>query len=264
MDPLARIAALEARLARVEARTARRSEALQANYLTIDPVTKVIGATFTGLINALGLILPAGSGAAPPTTNRIIWQRASDGAAIADLFGYSSGGIEELDVNSYSGHLGDIAVSRLVAKDFQGNRGYIGINKGDSTNRNDQAYILFEGTNPSQSVIIFDRTGASDFLQSRSAQSGKISYGTVDPSGNITSGTGDFAITHPSAGHYTLTVPGATNVIAAVASAVVVGTANIGNPNSYLSSPAGFNLLTLNSTNGVAADQWWSFFMATS
>lgn len=60
------------------------SEALQPNYLTVSP-TGQVGADFTGIINALGLIIPAAQVGAPASTNKIVWERTSDGAVAASI-----------------------------------------------------------------------------------------------------------------------------------------------------------------------------------
>jgi hypothetical protein len=90
------ISQLQAQVAQLKG--AASIEAGQPNYLTINPATGAIGANFTGLINALGLILPA---ALPPLTqtpsNTIEWQRPSDGTPVADIYAFRA----NADTNSF-------------------------------------------------------------------------------------------------------------------------------------------------------------------
>lgn len=54
-------------------------EVLQPNYLTIDPATGKIGAAFSGLISALGVILAENVGGTPPVVaNSIEWRDANN------------------------------------------------------------------------------------------------------------------------------------------------------------------------------------------
>jgi hypothetical protein len=71
------------------AQTVGGSEVLEPNYLTVDPAGNV-GANFTGTINALGLILPAGVSPSTTAQNQVRWQRQSDGALTALLEAYHS------------------------------------------------------------------------------------------------------------------------------------------------------------------------------
>lgn len=87
-------------------------ETLQPNYLSINPATGQIGANFSGLIQALGLILPAaGSSLLPyPQNSSIEWVRQSDGAVVAQQSALSSGGTESLEIRSYRAPGGDNAI----------------------------------------------------------------------------------------------------------------------------------------------------------
>lgn len=82
-----RVAALEARVAALEQQLAALPpslDQLSPSYLSLTPAG-VLGANFTGLVNALGLILPAGTNFSPGPTNEIVWERSSDGAATAQI-----------------------------------------------------------------------------------------------------------------------------------------------------------------------------------
>lgn len=83
-----RVAALEQAIAGLQG-----SEALNPNYLTLTPAG-LVGANFTGVINALGLTLPAyqAGGAPTPAGNAIEWIR-SDGVMIAQLGAFAAIGV---------------------------------------------------------------------------------------------------------------------------------------------------------------------------
>lgn len=79
------------RLTRLEQLVRTPGEQLSPNYLTVDAAGRV-GAMFSGLINALGLILPASSISTPPGQSQIQWQRTSDGAVVAQIYAQDLGG----------------------------------------------------------------------------------------------------------------------------------------------------------------------------
>src|SRR5215469_4121771 len=62
------------------------SEEGQANYVSVDPTTGQTGATFTGLVHALGLILPAGTTGAATPQNEVVWSRTTDNAHVAHVW----------------------------------------------------------------------------------------------------------------------------------------------------------------------------------
>lgn len=67
-------------------------ESLSPNYLTVTPGGQV-GANFTGLINALGLIIPASTFPTPGAQNSIQWIQQSNGAQVASVgAGYTGAG----------------------------------------------------------------------------------------------------------------------------------------------------------------------------
>jgi hypothetical protein len=63
---------------------AQGDEALQPTYLTVDNQGRV-SASFSGVVTALGLTLPAFAGSTPAATNQIQWLRTSDQALVARL-----------------------------------------------------------------------------------------------------------------------------------------------------------------------------------
>lgn len=80
------LAELEQRIAALEDLSA--GEAGSANYLTI--VNGLVGANFSGQINAAGIIFPAGTS----FVSQIQWIRQSDGAVIASIFGNEISGVD--------------------------------------------------------------------------------------------------------------------------------------------------------------------------
>lgn len=90
----ARVSALERALTNLAQQVQRQagSESLSPNYLTANAAGQV-GANFTGLVNALGLILPTAlSGFQPPTVanNQIVWEDSGNGALIANIQGFAN------------------------------------------------------------------------------------------------------------------------------------------------------------------------------
>jgi hypothetical protein len=80
------LADIETRLAALEALVgAQAVDTLQPNYLTVNPDGS-IGADFTGVINARGILMPEVEQGQPLRPSSIIWQRASDGAYTAQIY----------------------------------------------------------------------------------------------------------------------------------------------------------------------------------
>ena len=77
---------LEQRVSALEQKVALQggSEPLSPNYLTVTPAG-LVSANFTGIVNALGLVLPASAVASPPPDSQIQWQRTSDGSLVASV-----------------------------------------------------------------------------------------------------------------------------------------------------------------------------------
>jgi hypothetical protein len=91
-----RLAALESAVAGLQAQPV--ADQLSPNYLTMTSGGQV-GANFSGVINALGVTLPAGTVKA--ANNEVAWKRTSDGAAVADIYGVSGGaGISTLNLEA--------------------------------------------------------------------------------------------------------------------------------------------------------------------
>lgn len=84
--------ALERRLAALEKRIGDHTEGILQNFVTINPTTGVTNFNFTGIINALGLIIPAATGASLTSAlqNRVEWTDTA-GDIIAELFANTTG-----------------------------------------------------------------------------------------------------------------------------------------------------------------------------
>lgn len=157
MNPLAELAELRQRVDALEQELAARppaSSTLQPNVLT--EVNGVIGADFTGLVNALGLILPAGVVGSPTPINTISWQRRSDGVMAAQIVGESGSAPEttRLALQALAPDAGD-AVSLYL--------------NGDKVVGGGANYALVTiGNLPG--VVLYDDLGRSSFLQLLSTQ----------------------------------------------------------------------------------------------
>lgn len=64
---------------------------ISANYITVDPATGQVSADFTGIINALGVTLPAGTAQQDPAaaSDQIIWKDTGDGSVVASVQGWT-------------------------------------------------------------------------------------------------------------------------------------------------------------------------------
>jgi hypothetical protein len=165
------LADIETRLSALEALVgAQAVDTLQPNYLTVNP-DGTIGADFTGEIHAEGLVIPAGSTSAPPDVNRVIWERQSDGAVVAQAWGTEVAGGETLLLAAEptvatngsavelladtGGFVGSTAYAQLVLQ-----RGGVGAADGTT-----QVSATANTTHGPQSATVVDATGASSFLQ---------------------------------------------------------------------------------------------------
>lgn len=107
-------ATLEDRVHALERRLTDLAEpdTLAPNVLTFTGGT--VGAKFTGLVNALGLVLPAGVGS-PAPNNEIVWERISDGAVVATLSAVSGGGATGLTLGASAPPGGTVVQAILEA-----------------------------------------------------------------------------------------------------------------------------------------------------
>jgi hypothetical protein len=153
------IQALQQQMQQVAA-MAQGGETLQPTYLTVSPSGQV-SASFSGQVNALGLILPAGIASSPPDTSRVEWRRTSDNALVADVFAYHDillGG-DHLQANVYGAtnavaEIGAIAGSSISSVTAQAQPGL--------------ASVFVQAL--SKTATVLDQSGNSNFLQVPSAR----------------------------------------------------------------------------------------------
>jgi hypothetical protein len=91
---------IEERLARLE-QLAAPEETTQPTFFTVDPATGLVTASVAGIIHAIGLILDTATTPVGGDPNRIQWKRPADAVKTADLWSYSSGGREVLQIGTY-------------------------------------------------------------------------------------------------------------------------------------------------------------------
>jgi hypothetical protein len=207
-DPLAvRVTQLERRLANLE-RQAGGGEQLSANYLTIDPTTGDVGATFTGIINATGgtftgvvtadgLILPSSTvtGGAPQSS--IEWIKTADGSRVAQIEGFNAQVGQRL-LQITAGNTGGASLlaglSLLVEDPAQGNQASVQANAG------------------SNFVTLIDQAQNSSFVQIGEAAIDAVhailSWGIVATGTGtiVNAGSGDWSVNAISSGHVQLNI----------------------------------------------------------
>lgn len=192
------------RLTRLEQEvSAPPGEQLSPNYLTIDPVTGLVGADFTGHVHAEGLDLTAAV-TLSPIEDRISWIRASDGTVAADLAGFANGA---LTVNAYAPTQASQSVAQLEAADDQGTGQAILQVRQTNRGAGQTDVVAIAG---SHQPTIIDAAGASNLAQLPSALKTQTLFGAVSAAGAITgTSSSGFTVTNTSAGLYTITFSGA-------------------------------------------------------
>lgn len=171
----ARLARLEQIVSGLQAQ-AGGGESLSPNYLTLGPDGQ-IGADFTGLINALGLILPAGTLPQNPqlATDQVVWEDTGNGTMVASVQAFandpsSDSGIQVLSQATSSAWLNSVNLEALsdpadpahtksAIQITQRNRGAIG---GPGAIGGFTEVDAFVG---SKAAMILDAGGRSSFLQ---------------------------------------------------------------------------------------------------
>lgn len=152
---LSRIARLEQAVASLQGQ-AGGGESLSPNYLTLG-VDGEVGANFTGVVNALGLTLPAGVPLAPGPANEISWVRTADGDVVAVLTADTSGALSLRSIGSPANHATSAALqttdSRIAARD-----------RATGVPASVQANAGIDGASP-VTVTIVDENGESNFAQ---------------------------------------------------------------------------------------------------
>lgn len=171
-DLTQRVAALEQAIAGLQG-----SEALSPNYMTVTP-GGLVGADFTGLVNALGLVLPTGQGGAQTGANEINWQDATgfDTAtmiSVENVLGVPADGtVLFIQANAPTG-----ASSEIIIEPQNGTAtpAVLVVNQNPSGSPTASVYAI-AGTN---ARVFIDSNGASSFLQLAAPAASSSGTGTL-------------------------------------------------------------------------------------
>lgn len=155
-------------------------DSMTPTYLTLSP-TGQVGAAFTGLVNALGLVLPASTNFTPTNTNTVSWTTdgTQSGGLIAEMFGYGPvSGNEFFTIRGLEEVSGDASGGNLAAIDRNGViQASIGVQQQNAGAGPLLAGAVVGAGSLSQSILLSD--GSSDYLQLGSHQNIKLSFGTA-------------------------------------------------------------------------------------
>src|SRR5215469_3602327 len=174
------------------------SVGISDNFITINP-NGTVGANFTGLINALGLILPAGTGAVSQAQNTVTWNRTTDNVPIATLYAFDqppgSGDQDQIGITSYGGGRTTQEVG-LTATAASPRQAYFVVEGQNGSDPNTRVYAgAVNGSSVVQSATIIDAAGNSDFIQTM----GGLRNWIITPLSNTATGAipsgGDVSIT---------------------------------------------------------------------
>lgn len=253
---VARIARLEQIVSQLQGQ-AGGGEALSPNFLTVTPAGQV-GASFTGLVNALGLVLPTGAVLTPPSINRIIWQRASDGADTADISAVENSGLSILQLNTYADAPDTATEILLLARDPSLGAS-LEVVAGGASNEFIRANV------GSRNVQIIGQDGSSNFVQIASDAVAIDRFGGINPNGTInTAGSGDWTATRNAVGDYTVgynaSGAGNGNIVNVT---VVKGSGFVLAPELVVVNPTGFQVQFFD-PGAVQRDTTWFFRSITN
>ncbi|HET7047858.1 MAG TPA: hypothetical protein VFI54_06260 [Solirubrobacteraceae bacterium] len=181
----ARVQALERRIAALAASQAGGEQFIPNTY-TVDA---------NGNVSVTGINIPAGTSTTPPSQDRIRWLRQSDGAVVAEIIGFSSGGAEVVAVRADALAPGDTSQSLLDVLDDQGTeQGNIVVTQ---TARGATAQVLLTAAGHTRTAV--DQLGRSDFLVLSSTELSTVGTATITwPGGTAFSNTTNVAL--PGAG----------------------------------------------------------------
>lgn len=202
----ARVGALERSVATLAGQRAG-GETRTPSYLTITP-TGQVGADFTGLINALGLIIPAGISTQPQPQNQIVWEE-TNGGIVANIFAADFAGETELSLQSEN-PAQNPSGGGAVTLESQATQGIATLSAGGpgaaaltaefvvSAGAAGGSAIL-QALAFNSSAIVIDNQQRSNFVQLPTAsetflQTGGVSFGLSGPGY-----TGPYAVTFPHA-----------------------------------------------------------------
>lgn len=170
-----RLNALERRVAQLQSQTGG-GEQLSPNYLTVNTAGQV-GASFTGQVNALGIILPESTSATipPPLTNSIEWQR-TDGVPVAFVVANDSSGPVDKPNLLIGAQAPDAGGSSTIVLEAYGSTG--SPEAGLSISQVDDGTVAsIAGFVDAFSATILDHAGRSTFLQLLSNQELQLAFG---------------------------------------------------------------------------------------
>jgi hypothetical protein len=160
----AAIADLYRRLAALEAQQAG-GEELSANYLTVTP-GGLVGADFSGVIRASGVILPAATTSVPTPPNVVAWQRTADGAQVGQVYATTTippgpGGQQQLLLDSVAQTVTDSSTTVIAALETSGAAAAsLAVSQA-----NEGTTATITANVPGIAVTLLDQLGRSSFLQ---------------------------------------------------------------------------------------------------
>jgi hypothetical protein len=148
------LARLEARLAALENRG--NAEALAPSYVSVDPATGVVGATFSGHVAASGIDLPAGFNPVPTNDSKVRWLEAADGSPMGEVFGYDQNYARAVSLRAL---YATQPVGDLEYAEIQPHLQY----HADGTGAFAQVNVNAKGPHGNQSKALLRDDGTSDF-----------------------------------------------------------------------------------------------------
>lgn len=169
-----RVARLEQAVSSLQGR-AGGGEALSPNYLTVDGQGRT-GASFSGFINALGLVLPSTPLPAQQATSVVTWDRQSDGAQVARLFGGDQAGGELLQGEARGQLPGDFATASWLTRDSAGNFSGIQVTSGTLASDANVEAVASDPAHFGQALVINSQQ-QSDFVQNVAPGNVAVQFG---------------------------------------------------------------------------------------
>jgi hypothetical protein len=160
------------RLQRLENARPPANEVTSANYLSVDAQGNV-SANFSGLIHALGIVLPASTLTASPSSpaNAIAWERQADGAFAASIWagGTNAAGEDVLQLNSsgIEAEAGNAAISALILNANTSGNSYagLGVYAGAISGHSELLLVLKSAAGVVTDTVIMDDAANSAFAQ---------------------------------------------------------------------------------------------------
>jgi hypothetical protein len=164
----AELAALQARVAALEAQQVG-GDTITPTYLTIDAQGHV-SASFTGIVNALGVTIPEGLNPNPSGQNEIAW--VNSGGAVEERIGsVNNGGVAALLAQATPAAAGVEGLVKLEAFNHAATENAILSAAADDTTSSVSASATTHG------VVVIDSAGESSFLQLASPNNFRLAAG---------------------------------------------------------------------------------------